>query len=104
MPEYFQDTFVEALKNAYASPLVDVLLSRLSDGAVPRYKEMHPTEPRETGMVSRMVNETHAKRVKRLIDETKGTIVFGGEVDVEAKYVAPTLVKDVKGDDSLMSE
>ncbi|KAI0956945.1 hypothetical protein AcW1_005500 [Taiwanofungus camphoratus] len=84
VPEYFQDTFVEALKNAY--------------------KEMHPTEPRETGMVSRMVNETHAKRVKRLIDETKGTIVFGGEVDVEAKYVAPTLVKDVKGDDSLMSE
>lgn len=30
--------------------------------------------------------------------------MIGGEVDVKERYVAPTLVKDVKGDDSLLSE
>jgi len=51
-----------------------------------------------------MINSRHAERVKKLIDNTKGTIVFGGEVDVSTNYAAPTLIKDVKLDDSLMNE
>ena len=51
-----------------------------------------------------MVNTGHAERIKRLLQDTEGTIVMGGEVDVELKYVAPTLVKNVRGGDSLMSE
>lgn len=50
------------------------------------------------------MGESHAQRIKKLLDDTKGTIVFGGEVDVAKKYIAPTLVRDVSGDDSLMSE
>ncbi|TFY68960.1 hypothetical protein EVJ58_g700 [Rhodofomes roseus] len=84
VPEWFQETFVEALKDAYY--------------------ELHPIDPKVSGQVTRMVNESHAARVKALIDNTKGTIVFGGEVDMETKYAAPTLIKDVRGDDSLMSE
>jgi aldehyde dehydrogenase (NAD+) len=38
------------------------------------------------------------------LDNTKGTVVIGGEVDEETKFIAPTVVKNVKGDDSLMSE
>lgn len=30
--------------------------------------------------------------------------MLGGETDEETKYVSPTVVKDVKPDDSLMSE
>ena len=41
---------------------------------------------------------------KRLIDTTKGTIVLGGGADVEKRYIAPTVVRDVKADDSLLSE
>jgi len=84
VPEWFQDTFVEALKNAYY--------------------ELHPVDPEVSGQVTRMVNERHAARVKSLIDNTKGTIVFGGKVDLQSKYAAPALIKDVRGDDSLMSE
>ncbi|KZT12290.1 aldehyde dehydrogenase [Laetiporus sulphureus 93-53] len=84
VPDWFQDKFVEALKDAY--------------------HELHPVDPKESGLVCRMVNERHAIRVKNLIDNTKGTIVFGGEVDVATKYAAPALIKNVKGDDSLMSE
>ena len=51
-----------------------------------------------------MVNTGHAERIRRLLQDTKGTVVMGGEVDVEEKYVAPTLIKEVRGHDSLMGE
>jgi aldehyde dehydrogenase (NAD+) len=51
-----------------------------------------------------MVSVAHTSRVKRYIDETKGKIVFGGEVDVEKKYVAPTVIRDVPLDDVTMEE
>jgi acyl-CoA reductase-like NAD-dependent aldehyde dehydrogenase len=44
------------------------------------------------------------KRVKGLLDNTKGKVVLGGQTDEATKYIAPTVVKDVSGDDSLMSE
>lgn len=50
------------------------------------------------------MSEAHTTRIKRLIDESKGTIVFGGQADVPQRYIAPTLVKDVKADDVLMQE
>lgn len=50
------------------------------------------------------MTEAHAARIKGLVEGTKGKIEFGGEVNVAEKYVAPTVVSDVRGDDSLMSE
>ncbi|KAH9841000.1 aldehyde dehydrogenase [Rhodofomes roseus] len=84
VPESFQDEFVEALQNAY--------------------NELHPVDPKKSGMLGRIVNERHVDRLKNLLDNTKDTIVFGGEVDREARYVAPTLIRHVKRDDSLMSD
>ena len=46
----------------------------------------------------------HAARIKGLLDETKGTIVLGGGADVENRYIAPTVVANVREDDSLLSE
>ena len=39
-----------------------------------------------------------------MLSETKGNIVFGGETDASQKYIAPTVVQDVKLDDSLMTQ
>jgi len=39
-----------------------------------------------------------------LLENTKGKIVFGGQVDKDTKFIAPTVVKDVGPDDSLMSQ
>ena len=71
---------------------------------LPRYRDFYPDGPEKSDSFSRIFGESHAQRIKNLLDNTKGKIVFGGEVDVEKKYVAPTLVRDVSGDDSLMSE
>lgn len=51
-----------------------------------------------------MVSKQHTERVARLIKETEGDIVFGGEVDLEKRYVAPTLVANPSVDEPLMQE
>jgi acyl-CoA reductase-like NAD-dependent aldehyde dehydrogenase len=50
------------------------------------------------------VNDSHFQRLTSLLDKSNGTIVLGGESDASKKYIAPTVVKDVQPDDSLMSE
>lgn len=39
-----------------------------------------------------------------MLDGTKGTIVLGGQTDEADRFIAPTIVKDVKLDDSLMAD
>jgi hypothetical protein len=51
-----------------------------------------------------MITPQAFKRVKGLLDNSKGKVVFGGETDEATKFIAPTVVKDVAVDDSLMSE
>lgn len=58
----------------------------------------------DPGSYARIVTPQAYSRIKRLLDGTKGTVVIGGETDEATKYISPTVVKDVKADDSLMSE
>ena len=46
----------------------------------------------------------HFNRINNLVKNTKGTVVLGGESEASDRYIAPTLVKDVKPDDMLMSQ
>ncbi|KAI8980223.1 aldehyde dehydrogenase [Trametes punicea] len=84
VPAHFQDTLIEAMKEVY--------------------KSFYPEGPEKSNSLSRIVSVAHATRIKGLIDETKGTIVLGGGADVSKRYIAPTVVRDVSGDDSLMGE
>ncbi|KAF9785103.1 NAD-aldehyde dehydrogenase [Thelephora terrestris] len=68
------------------------------------YLEFYPKGTKEPGTIARLPNRGNFDRVKRLLDDTKGTVVLGGDTDRETKYVAPTIVRDVRFDDSLMSE
>ena len=87
VPRSFQDTFVEAVKEVYEKFYPD-------------------TERRSAASESycRLVSPQAHERVAGLLERTKGEIVFGGEIDKNTKFIAPTLVKDVGADDSLMSE
>jgi aldehyde dehydrogenase (NAD+) len=55
----------------------------------------------------RMVHRRHAERVARLIDEavqTGGRVAFGGTFDIESRYVAPTLLRDVPANARIRNE
>jgi aldehyde dehydrogenase (NAD+) len=49
-----------------------------------------------------IINDRHVKRLKNFLNNTKGRVIFGGKV-YERKF-EPTIVDDVKINDSLMSE
>lgn len=73
-------------------------------GAAPSAESFYPEGPKKSESFSRIVSSAHAERIKRLLDETKGTVVFGGDTDVSQRYIAPTVVRDVRPDDVLMGE
>lgn len=60
--------------------------------------------PSKPGVFSRMITPQAFHRVKNLLDNTKGTVVIGGDTDEATKFISPTVVKNVTGDDSLMNE
>lgn len=88
VPRASQDKFVDALKVVYSS----------------FYPETDAAAPTPPQWVTKMINEPAFKRVTGLLQNSKGTIVCGGQVDEATKFIAPTIVKDVQADDSLMSE
>ncbi|KAF9225706.1 NAD-dependent aldehyde dehydrogenase [Gyrodon lividus] len=82
--EEAQDTIIQELKEAH--------------------DEFYPSGPATSPDFGRIVNKSHFNRIKGLLDNTSGTIAFGGQTDESKLFIAPTVVHSVKGDDSLMSE
>lgn len=53
---------------------------------------------------ARVPNEKHFRRIKTMLDTSKGRIFLGGESNEKALKIGPTVVTDVGPDDSLMKE
>ena len=51
-----------------------------------------------------IVTERHADRLENLLADHGGTVAFGGEVDIEARHVEPTVIIDPAADSSIMQE
>ncbi|KAH9060605.1 NAD-aldehyde dehydrogenase [Lactarius vividus] len=80
VPKGFVDQFVQACK--------DVL------------KDFYPEGAESSDSFCRIISASHFSRIKGLLDRTKGQIVFGGSTNEEKKFIEPTLVTGVNGDDS----
>ncbi|WP_183093822.1 aldehyde dehydrogenase family protein [Nocardioides stalactiti] len=79
----------------------DELVERLATEIRERYGD----DPRQSADFGRIVNERHAERVKALLDGGGyDEVAVGGQVDVAARYIAPTVVTGVKPDAALMGE
>ncbi|KAI0649636.1 NAD-dependent aldehyde dehydrogenase [Trametes meyenii] len=68
------------------------------------YHEFYPEGPANSESFGRIVTEGHAARLQKLLEKTRGSVVFGGDSDVSARYVAPTLIRDVRMDDPLLED
>ena len=79
----------------------DELVERL----VTEVRERYGDNPRQSKDFGRIVNERHAARIKSLLDRGGyDDIVLGGDTDVDARYIAPTIVTGTKPSAALMGE
>jgi aldehyde dehydrogenase (NAD+) len=80
------------------------LLEKMSQIIVEFYGE----EPKESGDFARIVSAGHVKRLEGYLQEISGnpkvSILKGGQVDHNERYVAPTLVVDPPTSSKLMTE
>jgi aldehyde dehydrogenase (NAD+) len=56
-------------------------------------EEMHGKDPWHSKFFPRIVNQQAMERLQKLMKH--GKIIFGGEVDMSEKYIAPTLIDEV---------
>lgn len=65
-------------------------------------ERMYGTDIRQSRLYPRIVNRKAMERLLRLMEH--GKIVLGGEVDLEERYIAPTLIDEVQPDFPVMQE
>jgi len=65
-------------------------------------REFYGTNPKETTDFARIVNNRHHDRLSTLMKD--GRPAFGGELDREQCYIAPTVLRDAADDSNLMRE
>lgn len=83
IPREKQDEFIDALKE--------------------HYQAFYPEGALNSKSIGRIVSSAHFKRLEDILARTKGEVVMGGKTTgEEGLRFEPTVVKDVKGDDSLM--
>lgn len=67
-----------------------------------RIKEFYGENPKESEHYGRIINERHTKRLHDLINYDK--VIIGGQVDIEEKYIAPTIMSQVTLEDKIMED
>ena len=65
-------------------------------------KEYYPNGTRNTEDFGRIVNNRQWQRLKKMLDDSNGKILMGGEVDEEDRYIAPTMILVNSSTDSLL--
>ena len=76
----------------------------LTEQLIKAVKKFYTDDPKSFGQYGRIINKHHLNRVTKMLDNTKGEVALGGERDPEERYIAPTIVKNVKMDDSLLTD
>ncbi len=82
----------QSVYDAFLTELTKVIVEFYGDN--PMYSEDY----------GRIVTASHTKRLAQLIEENERNMVFGGEYNIEERYIAPTVFRGVQLDDSLMEE
>lgn len=77
---------------------------RLLDLLRAEIRRRYGSDPRSSPDYARIVTSRHTERLQQLIDAGGHTLVCGGQVDVAARYVAPTILRDVRPGAAVMQE
>lgn len=77
---------------------------RLVDQLQKQLVAFYGTDPKASSSLGRIVNERHVRRLEGLLESGAGTVVTGGTVDVDERYVAPTITVDPNPEAPVMQE
>ncbi|RKU46624.1 Beta-apo-4'-carotenal oxygenase, variant 2 [Coniochaeta pulveracea] len=80
--------------------VVDSLIAHLNES----FREFFPNGAKASPDLSRVVNARHFARLKKMLDNTKGKIVMGGQMDEKELFIEPTAVLVDSMDDSMVQE
>ena len=67
-------------------------------------KEFYPNGTRNTDDFGRIINNRQWQRLKKMLDDSKGKILLGGEMDEKDRYIEPTMIKVDSLQDSLITD
>jgi len=67
-------------------------------------KDFFGDDPSKSPDLVRMINDNHFNRLVKLLESTRGRVVFGGQYSKDDRYFSPTFVADVPHDDILMED
>jgi len=79
-----------------------VFVEEMKDAITGAYGEQIKNNPD----YARVVNVAHTKRIKGLLDDglkNDGEVIFGGEIDINARYIEPTLVLGKKDSEAFIN-
>jgi beta-apo-4'-carotenal oxygenase len=65
-------------------------------------KEFYPNGQKSSPDYARIVNNRHFHRIKKMVDESKGKILIGGEMDESENYIEMTFVQVNDINDSMI--
>jgi beta-apo-4'-carotenal oxygenase len=80
--------------------VVDSLIAHLNES----FREFFPNGAKASPDLSRVINARHFARMKKMLDDTKGKIVMGGQMDESELFIEPTAVLVDNVEDSMMQE
>ncbi|GAB0135621.1 hypothetical protein EsDP_00003952 [Epichloe bromicola] len=84
---------------------VDPSIKHKFIAALTRYFDQYRSgQSRQPAYATRIVNDRHFRRLDSLLENTQGTIVYGGDRNPENRFFAPTIVDGVTTSDPLLSE
>lgn len=64
--------------------------------------EFYGKNPKESADYGRIINKKHTERLEKLINYSK--VIIGGDVNVEEKYISPTIMTGVTLEDKIMED
>jgi aldehyde dehydrogenase (NAD+) len=83
--------------------LVDRLIKdQFLELLVKEVRNFYGDNPETCDDFTRVISSESANRLNKLMKS--GQIIIGGIVNIENKYVSPTIIKDIKADDPIMKE
>lgn len=80
--------------------VVDDFIKHLNAAA----KEVFPNGAKASPDLARVINERHFLRIKKMVDDSKGKIVLGGEMNKDELFIEPTAVLVNSVHDSMIEQ